>query len=65
MDKLETTLVDLSKLSHVVKIDAVKKTVDDELTIKANAIQTTGTSNLVKKLIMTNKLTKLKKNYRS
>ena len=47
--KLETTPVDLSKLSNVVKNDIVKKTEFNELVNKANAIQTTDTSNLVKK----------------
>ena len=43
--KLETTLVDLSKLS-----DAVKKTEYDELVKKVNAIETTDSSNLIKKI---------------
>ena len=34
MDKSETTFVDLSKLSDVVKIEVVKKTVYDELNKK-------------------------------
>ena len=59
--KLETTPVDLSKLNDVVKNEVVKKTVYDELVIKVNAVQTTDTSNLVKKLTMTQKLVKLKK----
>ena len=48
--KLETTPVDLSKLSNEVKNDVVKKTVYDELVKKINAVQTTDTSNLVKKI---------------
>ena len=40
----------LLKLSDVVKIYVVKKTEYDGLVKKVNAIQTTGTSNLVKKL---------------
>ena len=47
--KLKTTPVDLSKLSNVVKNDVVKKTKYHELVKKVNAIQTTDTSNLVKK----------------
>ena len=42
--KLETTPVDLSKLSDVVKNDVVKKTDYYEL---VNTIKTTGTSDLV------------------
>ena len=37
--KLETALVDLSKLTDVVKNVAVRKTVYDELVKKVNAIQ--------------------------
>ena len=37
--KLETDLVDLSKLTDVVKNVAVRKTVYDELVKKVNAIQ--------------------------
>ena len=47
--KLETTPVDLSKLTNVVKNDVVKKTEYNELVKKVNAIKTTDTSNLVKK----------------
>ena len=39
--KLETTPVDLSKLSNVVKNEVVEQTVYDELLKKFNAIQTT------------------------
>ena len=46
---IETTTVDLHKLSNVVKSDAVKKTLYDELVKKVNAIQTIATSDLVKK----------------
>ena len=45
--KLETTPVDLSKLSDVVKNDVVKKTDYYELVKKVNTIKTTGTSDLV------------------
>ena len=62
--KLETTPVDLSKLSDVVKHEAVKNTEYNELVKKVNAIQTIDTSDLVKnKLAMTQKLVKLKRKY--
>ena len=47
--KLQTTLVDLSKLSNVVKNKVLQKTVCDELVKKVNAIQVTHAGNLVKK----------------
>ena len=47
--KLETALVDLSKLSNVVKNDVFKKTEHDESVKKVNATKTTDTSKLVKK----------------
>ena len=47
--KLETTPVDLNKLSNVVKNYVVKKTAYIELVKKANNITTTDTRNLVKK----------------
>ena len=53
VDKVFTVLVDLSKLSDVVKNDVAKKTEYDLLVEKLNVIQTTDTSNLVKKLTMT------------
>ena len=40
IDKLATVPVDLSKLSNVVKIDVVKKTVYDKLVAKVNNINT-------------------------
>ena len=46
--KLETTPVDLSKLSNLVKNDVVKKTEYDELVKKVDNIDTTNTF-LVKK----------------
>ena len=49
IDKFETALVNLSKLSDVVENEVVKKTTYDELIKKLNAIQTTDTSDLVKK----------------
>ena len=59
--KLEPTPVDLNKLSNIVKNDVVKKTEYGELIKKVNAIQTTDTSALVKKLTKTQKIKKLKK----
>ena len=47
--KLGTTPADLSKLSNVVKNDVVEKTKYNELVKKVNNINTTDTSNLVKK----------------
>ena len=47
--KLESTPVDLSKLSNVVKNDVVRKTEYNELVKKVNKINTTDTSDLVKK----------------
>ena len=41
IDKWETTSVDLSKLSDVVKNEVVKKTVNDEFVQKVNTIQIT------------------------
>ena len=49
IDKLEATPVDLRKLSDVVKNTVAKKTYYNELIKKSNAIQTTDTSDLVKK----------------
>ena len=42
IDKLAPVPVDLSKLSHVVKDDAVKKDVFDKLVTKVNNIDTSG-----------------------
>ena len=61
LGKLETTLVDLSKLSDVVKNEVVKKTGYDELVKKAININPTDTSDLVKKLNITQRLIKLKR----
>ena len=62
VDKLIPALVDLSKLSDVVKNYVVRKTEYDKLVKKANAIKTTDTSDLVKKTpIITQNLMKLKK----
>ena len=46
---METTPVDLSKLTNVLESDVIKKTEFDELVKKVNNISTTNTSNLVKK----------------
>ena len=47
--KLETTPIDLEKLSDAVKNEVVKKTVYDELVKKVNADQTIDTSDLFKR----------------
>ena len=52
VDKLFPVLADLSKLSNAVKNDVTKKTEYDLLVEKVNVIQTTETSNLVKKVTM-------------
>ena len=59
--KLETTPVDLSKRGNVVKNDVAKKTKQDELVINVNVIQTSNTSDLVKKPTITQKLMKSKR----
>ena len=71
IDILAPVLVNLSKLSDVVKNDVVKKTVYDKLVEKVNNIDTrgfvlkttydTGKSYLEKKLIMETKMLKLLK----
>ena len=67
-DKLKTVLVDLSKLSNVVKNEVAKKTVYDKLVAKVNNIDTSGfvlktkydvdKTELEKKLADTSKLVK-------
>ena len=53
--KLETTPVDLSKLSYIIEKEAVQKTEYNELVKKVNAIQTTtDISNLVKQTMTEN-----------
>ena len=47
--KLETTPVDLKKLSDVVDEEVVKKNLYDELIKNVNAIQTNDTSDLILK----------------
>ena len=49
VDKLVPVPADLSNLSDVVKDHVVKKTEYDKLVKKVNIIQTTHTSDLVKK----------------
>ena len=50
IDKLEITPVDLSRLRDIVRNGVVTKTVYHKLVKMFNAIQTTDTGNLVKKL---------------
>ena len=59
--KLETTLVDLSKLTDVVKNVVVIKTIYDELLKKVNAIQTSNASNLGKKADYNTNISEIKK----
>ena len=59
IDKLISVPVDLSKLSDVVKNNAVKKTKYDQLVKKVDAIETTGTSNSVKKLDYNTKINEI------
>ena len=61
VNKLAPVPVDLSKLCDAVKNEVVKKTEYNELVKNVNALKTTNTINLVKKLITTRKLVKLKK----
>ena len=61
VDKLKPVSVDLSKLSDVVNNDVVKNTEYNELVKKVNNINTTDTSNLVKKLTITQKIRKFKR----
>ena len=55
-------LVDLSKLTDVVRKNVVKNAEYDELVKEFNAIQTTDTTDLVKKADYNKKLVILKKN---
>ena len=61
--KLETTPVDLRKLSDVIKNEVAEKTVHDKLLKKINAIQTNDASNLVKKMTTTQHSLKMKRKY--
>ena len=59
--KLETTPVDLSKLSDVVKNEVVKKTEYNEFIKKFHAIQTTDASDLVEKNDYNTKINEIEK----
>ena len=59
--KLEITPVDLSKLSDAVKNEVFKKTEYNGLVKKINNINTTDTSNLVKKTDNTTKINEIEK----
>ena len=61
-EKLETTPVDLSKLSNAVKTDVAKKTLYDKLVKKVNTTHTINISDLVKKADFDTKMEELKKN---
>ena len=61
IDKLETTSVDLSQLSDVVKNEVVNKTLYDELVKKVNTLHTTGTNNLVRKADFNTKIVEIEK----
>ena len=54
--KFKTVPGDLSNVSNIVKNDVVKKTVYDALAKTVNAIQATGTCDLVKKTDYTTKI---------
>ena len=56
--KLETTPVDLSKVSNVVKNDVFKNTEYEELVKKVNNINATDTSELIKKSDYNRKINK-------
>ena len=62
VDKSVPVPVGFSKLSDVVKNYVVKNTEYNEVVKKVNNIKTTDTSDLVKKLTITQKLIKLKIN---
>ena len=61
--KLAPVPDDLSKLCQSVKKDIVKITKCNEFFKKFNGIKTTDTSDLVKKMTMTQKLEKLERKY--
>ena len=61
VDKVAPDPVDLNKLSDVVDNDVVKKIVYNELLKNVNAIQTTNTSNLVKKSDYNKKISEIEK----
>ena len=59
--KLEVTPFDSSKLSNVVKHDAIKKTKYNELIKKVFIIDTTDTNDLVKKTDYNTKISEIEK----
>ena len=59
--KIGNYSIDLSKLSNEVKNDVLKKPENDELVKKVNAIQTTDTSNLVKKTYYSTNINEIEK----
>ena len=61
LGKLETTKVDLSKLSYAVKTDVVTKTENDELVKEVDNISTTDTSDFVKKTDCSTKINEIEK----
>ena len=63
IDKFQTTPIDLSKGSNVVKNYFVKKTIYHELVKKFNAIQTNDTSDLVEKAEYNAKILEIEKKF--
>ena len=59
--KLESSSVDLSKLSNAVKNDVVEKIEYNEMVKKVNAIQITDTGDLVKKTGYSTKINDIEK----
>ena len=59
--QLETTTVDLSKLSDVLENEVAKKTEYNELVEKVSAIQTTDINNLVIKTVYNIKVSEIEK----
>ena len=59
---METTPIDLSKLSDVVKNEVVKKTEYNELVLKVNVIQTSD-NNLLEKTDYDPKIGEIEKKY--
>ena len=62
VDKVVPVPTDLSKLSDVGNNEVIKKNVYNELVKNINAIKTTDITNELKKLTMTQKLRKLRRN---
>ena len=62
VDKLVPVPTDLSKVSDVGNNEVIKKNVYNELVKNINAIKTTDITNELKKLTMTQKLRKLRRN---